>query len=126
MKDNTVNTIQKLESEIPSVFQGYSDLHSRYLHSIQDIFGTYSLAEKQYFDKMEVDQDVLKIYDDYLNYTAKIFESQIDLSTNIVRAYIQFRLSQFDSWDKYMHICVDMHARSLSEFLQRGQAKSVK
>lgn len=60
MKDNTLDIIQKLESEMPSFFQEYSDLYTRYLHSIQDVFGTCSLAEKQYFDKLEVDQNIAK------------------------------------------------------------------
>lgn len=123
MKDNTIDIIQKLESEMPPIFQGYSDLYARYLHSIQDVFGTCNLAEKQYFDKMEIDQNILNVYDGCLNSATKIFESQIDLSTNFVRTYIQFRLSQIDSWDKYLHVHVDTYAKLLSEFLQREQVK---
>ncbi|MDH3312962.1 MAG: hypothetical protein OEM28_07420 [Nitrosopumilus sp.] len=126
MKDSTLNVIQKLESEIPSLFQEYSDLYTRYLHSIQDIFGTCSLVEKQYFDKMEVDQNTLNVYDGYLNSTANIFESQIDLYANFVKMYIQFKLSQIDSWDKYQHACVNTYAKSWSEFLQRTQVKGAK
>jgi len=126
MKNNTLDIIQKLESEMPSLFQEYSDLYTRYLHSIQDIFGTCSLVEKQYFDKMEVDQNILNVYDSYLNSTAKIFESQIDLYANFVKIYIQFRLSQIDSWDKYHHACVNTYAKSWSEFLQRIQMNGMK
>jgi len=125
MHDNTLDIIQNLESEIPSLFQGYSDLYRRYLHSIQDVFGTCSLAEKQYFDRIEVDQNNLNIYDNYLKSVAKIFESQIDLSTNFVRTYIQFRLTLIDSWDKYMHVCVEIYAKSFSEFFKRNQVKGV-
>jgi len=126
MKDNTLEIIQKLESEIPSLFQGYSDLYTRYLHSIQDIFGTCSLVEKQYFDKMQVDQSILNVYDSYLNSTGKIFESHIDLYANFVKIYIQFRLSQIDSWDKHQHTCVNTYAKLWSEFLQRIQVKGAK
>lgn len=119
MKDNTVEVIQKLESEIPSIFQNYSDLYTRYLHSIQDIFGTCSLAEKQYFDKMDIDQNALKIYDDYLKSATNMVKSQIDLSTGFVQRYVQFRLSSIDSWDKYTHTCIDMYAKFLAGSLQR-------
>ena len=105
-KDNTLEVIQKLENEIPQIFQEYTELYIRYLHSIQDIFETCSLAEKQYFDKMEVDQNVLNIYDNYLKSVTKIFGSQMELSANFVRTYIQFRLSAVDAWDKYVHTCV--------------------
>jgi len=121
MKDNTLDVIQKLESEMPSLFQGYADLYTRYLHSIQDIFGTCSLAEKQYFDKMGVDQNMLKAYDDHLKSVTTIMKSQIDFSTDFVKKYIQFRLSSIDSWDKYTHTCIDMYAKFLAEYLQRGK-----
>jgi len=126
MKDNTIGIIQKLESEMPQLFQEYSNLYSRYLHSIQDVFGTCSLAEKQYFDKMKVDQNMLNMYDDYLKFATNILESQIELSTNFARTYIQFRLSSMDSWDKFMHTCLNMYAKSLSELVQRKQGNDVK
>jgi len=72
MKDNTINITQKLEFEMPSPFQSYADLYTRYLHSMQDIFGNCNLAEKQYFDKMDVDQNMLKAYDDYLKSIASV------------------------------------------------------
>jgi len=121
MKDNTTDVIQKLESEMPSLFQGYADLYARYLHSIQDVFGSCSLAEKQYFDKMGVDQNMLKAYDDYLKSITTVIESQIDLSTDFVKRYIQFRLSSIDSWDKYTHTWIDMYAKFLAEYIQRGK-----
>lgn len=118
MKDNTIDVIQKLESEMPAIFQGYADLYTRYLHSIQDMFGTCSLAEKQYFDKMGVDQNILKAYDDYLKSVTTIMKSQIDFSTDFTKRYIQFRLSSIDSWDKYTHTCIDMYAKFLANSLK--------
>ena len=63
MKTNTSDIIQKLEVEMPILFQNYSDLYSRYLHSIQDLFGVCHLAEEKYFDKMQIDQNFLKALD---------------------------------------------------------------
>jgi len=121
MKDNAFDIIQKLESESPSIFQEYSDLYSRYLHSIQDVFGTCSLTEKQYFDKIGVDQNTLKIFDNSLKSVTNILKSQIDLSNSFVRTYIQFRLSSIDSWDKYMHTCINIYAQSFSRIYQKNQ-----
>ncbi len=116
IKDHTLDVLQKLESEMPSVFQSYSDLYVRYLHSVRDIFGTCSLAEKQYFDKTKIDQNTLKIFDSYLESVTNILESQIDFSNSLTRTYMQLRLSSIDSWDKYMHFCVDMYAKSMASF----------
>ena len=118
MKNNTSDIIQKLEVEIPILFQNYSDLYSRYLHSIQDLFGVCHLAEKQYFDKIHVDQKVLKSFDEYWKFMTNTAESQINLSTNFLKSYVQFRLSFIDSWDEYAHAAMNTYAKMLSRFIQ--------
>ena len=118
MKNNTSEIIQKLEVEIPIIFQNYSDLYSRYLHSIQDLFGVCHLAEKQYFDKIHVDQKVLKSFDDHCKFMTNITESQIASSTDFLKSYVQFRLSIIDSWDEYTHIAMNTYAKMLSQFIQ--------
>ena len=118
MKSNTSDIIQRLEVEIPILFQNYSDLYSRYLHSIQDLFGVCHLAEEKYFDKMQVDQNILKVFDEYWKFMANITESQIDLSTDFLKSYVQFRLSIIDSWDPYVHTSMNIYAKMLSRFIQ--------
>mgnify|MGYP001431384338 FL=1 len=119
MKNNTSDIIQKLEVELPILFQNYSDLYSRYLHSIKDLFGVCHIAEKQYFDKMQVDQDVLKAFDDYLKFIAHIIESQIGTSTEFLKSNVQFRLALVDSWDQYTHIMMNTYAKMFSQFVQK-------
>ena len=119
MKNNTSDIIQKLEVELPILFQNYSDLYSRYLHSIKDLFGVCHIAEKQYFDKMQVDQDVLKAFDDYLKFIAHITESQIGTSTEFLKSYVQFRLALVDSWDQYADIMMNTYAKMFSQFVQK-------
>lgn len=118
MKTNTSDIIQKLEVEMPILFQNYADLYSRYLHSIQDLFGVCHLAEEKYFDKMQIDQNFMKIIDEYWKTMATITESQIDLTTDILKSYVPFRLSVLDSWDKYMHTLTNTYAKTLSQFIQ--------
>lgn len=56
MKEDTSDILKKLESQIPPLFQGYSDLYTAYLHMYDDIFGTCYIAEKNFlsnaFNKM--------------------------------------------------------------------------
>lgn len=118
MKTNTADIIQKLEADLPILFQNYSDLYARYLHSIKDLFGVCHIAEKQYFDKMQVDQNVLKIFDDYWKFVAHVTESQIGTSTDFLKTYVQFRLSIIDLWDQYAHTAMNMYAKTLSRFIQ--------
>ena len=59
MKTNTSKIIQKFESKIPPRFQQYSDLYAAYLHTIDDVFGTCYISEKEFFDKLNIDQGIL-------------------------------------------------------------------
>ena len=119
MKNNTSDIIQKLEVDLPILFQNYSDLYSRYPHSIKDLFGVCHLAEEQYFDKLQVDQKILKVFDDQWKFMANITESQIGLSTDFLKSYVQFRLSVIDSWDQYAHTSMNIYAKMLSQFIQK-------
>jgi len=119
MNSSISEIIEKIESEMPSLFQGYSDLYTRYLHSIKDMYGVCNLTEKQYFEKLNVNQNILRAFDDCFKSSTQILESNVDLSVGLVRSYIQFRLSFVDLWDKHMHVYMNIYAKTLSEFFQR-------
>jgi len=118
MSDNTSKIIQKIESEMPLFFQGYSDLYSKYLHSIKDIFGVCHLAEKQYFDKLDIDQGILKQFNSYCKSITNTNKSQIDLSRDFLKYYFEFQLSLVDSSDKYFHNLMNNYAKMLSQFIK--------
>jgi hypothetical protein len=67
MKEDTSRIIQKLESQIPSNFQQYSDLYTAYLHTLEDVFGTCYISEKEFFEKLNIDQGILTAYQKYSN-----------------------------------------------------------
>ena len=50
MKEDTSEVIKKMESKMPSMFQSYSDMYTKYLHTLDDVFGTCYIAEKEFFD----------------------------------------------------------------------------
>jgi len=49
MKQDTSEVIKKMESKMPSMFQNSSDMYTKYLHTLDDIFGTCYIAEKEFF-----------------------------------------------------------------------------
>ena len=69
MKDDTSEVIRKIESHIPSLFQNYSNLYTKYLHMFDDMFGTCYITEKKFFDKMDIDQHVMM--NSYANFLSK-------------------------------------------------------
>ncbi len=116
MKSNTSSVIRKMESQIPSYVQEYSDLYAEYLHTIDDLFGTCYLSEKEFFDKLNIDQKTLKAFDNLSGFWEKIATSQIETSTNFMRAYVQMRISAIKSYDKYFHTMMDSYAKMLSQY----------
>lgn len=116
MKNNTSDVIRKLESQVPSYLQLYSDLYTKYLHSWDDLFGTCYLAEKEFFDKMGINQTSIDAFDKYCSTLSKNATSQIEMSTNFLRANVQMRISAIKSFDKYMHFMMDYYAKMLGQF----------
>ncbi len=116
MKSKTSSVIRKMESQIPSYVQEYSDLYAKYLHTIDDLFGTCYISEKEFFDKLNIDQNTLKAFDNLWSFWEKATTSQIETSTNFMRIYVQMRISAIKSYDKYVHTLMDSYAKMLSQY----------
>jgi len=116
MKNNTTKIIKKMESQIPSYVQESSDLYTEYLHMFDELFGTCYISEKQFFDNLGFDQETLKTFDNYSKTLTNFYSSQIDMSTNFLRAYVKMRISAIKSYDRYLHMMMDSYAKMLSQF----------
>ena len=116
MKSKTSSVIRKMESQIPSYVQEYADLYAEYLHTIDDLFGTCYISEKEFFDKLNIDQKTLKAFDNFWSFWEKTATSQIETSTNFMRTYVQMRISAIKSYDKYVHTIMDSYAKMLSQY----------
>ena len=116
MRNNTSAIIKKAEFQIPSYAQLYSDLYTEYLHSIDDIYGTCYISEKEFFDRLGIDQNILRSLDDYFKSMTSVYSSQIDFSTSILRTYVQMGISTIKSYDGFMHAMMDSYAKMLSQF----------
>ena len=116
MKSNTSSIIKKVESQVPIYLQQYSDLYTAYLHTFDEIFGTCYITEKEFFDKLEIDQHTLKLFDNCSKTFKDIISSQIDTSTQLLNAYIKMRISAIESFDMYAHLMMQLYANTLSQF----------
>jgi hypothetical protein len=115
MKSNTSKSIKKLESQIPSLVQQYSDLYSAYLHSFDDIFGTCYIAEKEFFDKLGIDEKTLKTFEEFSDILTRNHSTQVDAYANFLRTYVQMRISAIETFDNYVHIMMDSYSKVLSQ-----------
>jgi len=116
MKNNTSEVIKKIESQAPLLLQKYSDLYVMYLHTIDDMFGTCYISEKEFFDKLKLDQRILKEAEKFSNALTTIYLDQIELSSKYLEANIQMRVSVLKTYDNFMHTMMDSYAKTLSQF----------
>ena len=116
MKNNTSKIIRKMESQIPTYTQLYSELYTKYLHTIDDLYSTCYVSEKEFFDKLGIDKTTLEAFDAYWKFITDMTLSQIELATNFAKTYVQFRLSALDSYDKLIHLMMDSYAKAWTQF----------
>lgn len=114
MKNNTSTVIRKMQSQIPSYVQSYSNLYVAYLHAANDLFGTCYISEKGFFDKLNINQTLLDEFNRYMQSYTKTTLSQIDVSTNFMKTYVNMRISGLDAYNKYVHMMMYSYASAFS------------
>lgn len=116
MKEDTSEVIKKMESKMPSLFQNYSDLYTEYLHMFDHIFGTCYIAEKEYFDKLNIDQGILRQIKTNSESMKNNYTENIDMTAKLSDEYVKMRISAMQSFDNYVHVMMESYAKMLSQF----------
>ena len=116
MKEDTSAMIKKMESKMPSMFQSYSDMYTKYLHTLDDIFGTCYIAEKEFFDELNLDQDMLKQIKQNSESMKKNYIESIDMTAKFFDEYVKMRMEAIKSFDNYAHVMMESYAKMLSQF----------
>lgn len=115
-KNNTSEILQKMEYQLPVYLQGYTDLFTKYLHSFNTAFGTCRISEKQFFDRLGINHQVMEEIAEYWNFAKNLTIIQIETCSKFVQDYIDFRISTIDSLDKSMTSALEYYSKALSEF----------
>lgn len=116
MKGNASELIKKMEMQIPTIAQIYSDIYKEYLHGLDEMYGICYISEKEFFDKLNIDQNTLHTIDNFWKSVVKTYSDQIDIYTNFMRNYGLYRVSSIKSYDNYYHIMIGIYAKLLSQF----------
>ena len=116
MKDDTSEIIKKMESKMPSMFQSYSDMYTKYLHTLDDVFGTCYIAEKEFFDKLNIDQGTLRQIKQNSESLRKNYVENIDVAAKFFDEYVKMRIDAIKSFDNYVHVMMESYAQMLSQF----------
>lgn len=116
MKTNTTKVIQKLESQIPTQFQQYSDLYTSYLHTMDDVYGTCYISEKEFFDNLNIDQGILKSIQEYSKTSTDTWLDQITVYAKYRQEFLQMQISSLKMYDDFLHAMMGSYAKTLSQF----------
>ena len=116
MKDDTSQIIKKMESQMPLVFQNYSELYTGYLHLFDDLFGTCYISEKQFFDKLNIDQGILKQIKANSESIKQYYLEHIEMSSTIFNEYTKMQISAIKSYDDYVHLMMNSYAKIMSMY----------
>ena len=116
LKTDTSEIIKKLESQVPSAFQNYSNLYNEYLHMFDDLFGTCYISEKEFFDKLNIDPIILKQIKTNSESMKKSYLEFIDVNKKYWDDYFKMRISTVKSFDNFMHVMMESYAKTLSQF----------
>ncbi len=104
MKGNTSEIIKKFESQIPSLVQNYSNLYTAYLHVFDDLFGTCYINEKEFFDKLNIDQTLLKQLKNNSESIKDRYLENIEITTKFLDEQVKMRISAIQSFENLVHV----------------------
>ena len=115
MKDDTSEVIRKMESQVPLLFQNYSNLYTKYLHMLDDMFGTCYIAEKKFFDRLNIDQGILRQVKENSESVKNAGIQNIEMSSNLFDQYVKMRVDSIKSFDNYVHVMMNSYANFLTQ-----------
>jgi hypothetical protein len=116
MKGNTSEIIKKFEYQIPSLVQNYSNLYTAYLHVFDDLFGTCYIHEKEFFDKLNIDQALLKQLKNNSESIKNKYLENIEINAKFLDEQFKMRISAIQSFEDFAHVMMDSYAKTLSQF----------
>lgn len=124
LKDRTSEIVKKMEYQLPLAMQQYSDLYTAYLHSFDNMFGTCYISQKEFFDKLNISQETLREFDNYLESLSKFYQNWIDLGSKYGQSYVEAKLSMLKSYDQFSHIAMNSFAQTWAKFNEINNCKS--
>ena len=97
-----METIKRLESQIPLHIRSCSDFSGECMKLLEEIYDINYAIENKTFGDMGWDEKSIKSLGNYLKTSSKFYTSQIDMSTEFLNGYLNMRLSSMESYNKFL------------------------
>jgi hypothetical protein len=116
MEENTFEIIKKIQTKIPTYVKLYSELYKKYLHIMNNFYDIYYLTQKEVFEKTEVNDTVFTLFGIYLRNIKQLNLLQIDISENMVKNYVEYRLTVLDFYDQMINNNMNNFVKKFLDF----------
>ena len=98
----TMEIMKKLEGQIPLHIKSFSDFSREYIKLLENSFEINCSIEKKIFGNMNLDEKSIKLLDDYFEVGTKFYNTQIDMTTEFFKNYLNIRLSLMEAYNKFV------------------------
>ena len=102
LEKHTMEIMKKLESHIPLQIKSFSDFSREYMKLLEEIYDIDYTLENKIFGNFGMDEKSIKLLDDYLEIGSRFYMSQIDMSNEFFKGYLNMRLSVMESYNKFL------------------------
>ena len=102
LEKHTMEIIKKLETHIPLQIKSFSDFSREYMKLLEEIYDIDYTLENKIFGNFGMDEKSIKILDNYLDVGSRFYMSQIDMSNEFFKGYLDMRLSMMESYNKFL------------------------
>ena len=115
-KDNTHKIINKLESDLPSKTQQFSELYTAYLHTMNNTFDSCIMYEKEFLEKLGVEQNTLKLFGNLVEFQTKTILEQMNMYTKFRENSTKIQLSAIRSFDEFIQNIIKANIKMYNQF----------
>lgn len=115
-KNNTHEITKKLESQLPQKMQQFSELYSAYLHSMNNTFDSCNICEKEFFEKLGIDNNISKTFGEYAKTCTDLTLQQMDYYAQFRKYVTDTQLSAVKSWDNFMTTMTEYNSKMFNQY----------
>ncbi len=83
---------------------------------LDDIFGTCYTAEKEFYDRLNINQKTLRQIKEFSGLLRKNYIDSIDTTSKFFNQYAQMRKEAIKSYDDYIHTMINSYAKMWSQY----------
>jgi len=102
MERHTMEIMKKFEGHLPLHVKSFSDFAREYMKLLEQTFKINCSIERKIFGNISTDEKIIKLLDDYLDGSSKLYSAQIDMATEYFKGYLNLRLNMMESYNKFV------------------------